>query len=162
MDANSLNDVAVVSVTGAARLGRVTQVLFETDPLRVAGLKAAAASGEFILPFDQVSRFGSDAVMVETPDVTQLSREGSAFSQLRTLTELKKLKVVDEAGTYVGTVQAVHFDPESGRVERLVAQSGGVLGLGRRGMDIEGTNVRSVGPDLLTITSSPEAAPSTD
>ncbi len=162
MDADSLNDVAIVSVTGAARLGRVSDVLFATDPLRIAALKATGEPNEVILPFDQVSNFGSDAVMVESPDVTQLSRQGGSFSQLRSLTELKKLKVVDQAGTYVGTIRTVDFDPETGRVNRLVVGSGGVLGMGGRNTTIEGEAVLSVGSDLLTIASGPEAAVSSD
>lgn len=156
MDAKSLKNVAIVSVEGAARLGRVTEVLFETDPLRLAALRASDQSGESILPFDQVKSFGSDAVMVETPDVSQVSRQLDSFTHLRSLADLQKLKVVDETGGFIGTVTAVHFDPDSGRVERLMAQTGGVLGVGARGTTIEGQNVRSVGPDLLTITANPD------
>jgi sporulation protein YlmC with PRC-barrel domain len=153
MDAERLNDVAVVSVTEAARLGRVRDVLFQTEPLRVAAIKAAGPSSEFILPFDRVSSFGSDALMVETPDVTQLSRTDGSFGQLLGLSELKKLKVVDEEGTYVGTVRAVDFDPDSGRVERLFAEAGGMLGIGGTKTTIEAQMVRSVGSDLLTVAS---------
>lgn len=164
MDADSLNNVAVVSVAEAARLGRVTEVLFEIDPMRIAALKATAGSNEFFVPFDQVSNFGSDAVMVKTPDVTELSRQGSSFSHLRSLATLKKLKVVDEAGTYVGTIKTIQFDPHSGRVERVLAETGGVLGLGRTHTTIEADAVRGVGDDLLTVASAPEApeAPDSD
>ncbi len=162
MDADSLNDVAVVSVAEAARLGRVTDVLFEVEPLRVAALKAVAGSNEFFIPFDQVSNFGSDAVMVKTPDVTELSRSAGPFSHLRSLADMKKLKLVDEAGTYVGTIRTVEFDPHSGRVDRLLAQTGGVLGLGRTRTTIEGHAVRGVGPDLLTVASTAEESGSSD
>jgi sporulation protein YlmC with PRC-barrel domain len=162
MDADSLNNVAVVSVVEAARLGRVTEVLFEIEPLRVAALKAAAASNEFFVPFEQVSNFGTDAVMVKTPDVTELSRQDSSYSHLRSLTELKKLKVVDEAGTYLGTIRTVEFDPMSGQVQRLVAEQGGVLGVGRHKETIDGQAVRGVGSDLLTVAHTPEATGSND
>jgi len=162
MDADRLKDVAVVSVAGAARLGRVTDVLFESEPLRVAALKAAAGSNEFFIPLDQISNFGSDAVMVKTPDVTELSHKGGSFSQLRGLADLKKLKIVDEVGTYVGTIETVEFDPKSGGIEQLLAKTGGVLGIGRTHTTIEGQAVRGVGSDLLTVASAPEAADSND
>lgn len=162
MDADSLNDVAVVSVTEAAKLGRVSEVLFATEPLRVAALKAGAGSKEFFVPFDQVSNFGSDAVMVATPDVAQHSREGGSFSHLRSLSELKKLKIVDEAGTYVGNLRSVDFDPGSGRVERLFAESGGVMGVGATKATIEADSVRGVGADLLTIASTAESSEAND
>lgn len=162
MDAKALKDVAVVSVEGAARLGRVKEVLFETDPLRVAGLRAADESGESVVPFDRVSSFGSDAVMVERPDANQVSRHGGSYSHLRSLADLQKLKVVDETGGYVGTLRTVEFDPESGRVERLVAEAGGVLGVGGKRTTIEGQDVRSVGSDLLTIASTAQPSASAE
>jgi sporulation protein YlmC with PRC-barrel domain len=157
MDAKTLNDVAVVSVSEAARLGRVTDVLFETEPLRAAALKASDGSSQFVVPLDQVSSFGTDAVMVESPDVTELSRRGGSFGHLRTLNELQKLKIVDQAGTFVGTIRTVDFDPDNGRIERLFAETGGVFGIGRTSTTIEGQAVRSVGADLVTIASSSDA-----
>ena len=160
MDPGTLNGVAIVSVEGAARLGRVREVLFDTDPLRVAALLAHDKSGESIVPFDRVSSFGADAVMVETADVSEHSPQ--PLSQLRSLTDLQKLKVVDETGGYVGTVKSLDFDPDSGRVERLVAETGGVLGIGRKRTTVEAHHVRSLGGDLLTISSNQEPSASTD
>ena len=162
MDAETLNDVAVVSVNEAARLGRVTDTLFATEPLRVAALRAGGASGEFVLPLERITNFGSDAVMVESPNVTELSRQGGSFGQLLSLADLKKLKIVDEAGNYVGTLRAVNFDPASGRVDRLSAETGGVLGIGGRKVTIEAGDVRSVGTDLVTVASSAHEDESND
>jgi uncharacterized protein YrrD len=161
MDAKSLSDVAIVSVEGAARLGRIKDVLFEMDPLRVAGLRTADESGESIVPFERVSSFGSDAVMVETPGVSALAVQGS-LSHLPTLADMQKLKVVDESGGYVGTVRTVEFDPASGRVERIVTEAGGVLGVGSRKTTIEAQDLRSVGTDLLTVAKTTDTAPPTD
>lgn len=154
MDAETLNDVAVVSVNEAARLGRVTDILLATEPLRVAALRAGGTSGEFVLPFERIANFGSDAVMVESPNVTELSRQGGSFGQLLSLADLKKFKIVDDAGTYLGTLRAVDFDPSSGRVDRLSAEAGGVLGIGGRKVTIEASEIRSVGNDLVTVASS--------
>ena len=161
MDAKSLKNVAIVSVEGAARLGRVTEVLFETNPLRLAALRASDQSGESVLPFDRVSSFGSDAVMVETPDVSQVSRQTDSFTHLRSLADLQTLKVVDESGGFIGTITDIHFDPDSGRVERLVAHTGGMLGVGGKKTTIEGHDVRSVGSDLITISANRTASSET-
>lgn len=160
MDPKTLNGVAIVSVEGAARLGRVRDVLFATDPLRVAGLRAADESGESIIPFDRVSSFGSDAVMVETPDVSEHLPQPS--KQLRSLTELQKLKVVDESGGFLGALKTLDFNPDNGHVERLVAESGGMLGMGGKATTVEAQHIRSIGSDLVTVSSNREPAASTD
>ena len=162
MDPATLKGVAIVSMEGAARLGRVKEVLFATDPpLRVAALQATDKSGESVVPFERVSSFGSDAVMVETPDVSEHAPQPS--SPLRSLADLLKLKVVDQSGAFVGTVKSLDFDPDTGRVERLVAAAGGVLGMGGTSQTVEAVDIRSVGDDLLTISSDASAsAPLTD
>ncbi len=151
MDPGTLKDLAIISVQGATRLGRVREVLFDTDPLRVVALLAADESGESIVPFDRVGSFGSNAVMVETADVSQHSPQLS--NQLWSLADLQKLKVVDETGEYVGIVKTLDFDSDSGHVEQLVAETGGVLGRGGKRTTVEAQHVRSLGGDLLTISS---------
>ena len=157
MDPLTLNDVAIVSVEGAARLGRIKDVLFETSPLRVAALLAADKAGESIVRFDRVSSFGSDAVMVETADVSEHAPQPS--SQLRSLAEILRLKVVDETGGYVGTVKTLDFDADTGLVGRLVVQVGvlGVLGIGQT--TVEADDVRSVGGDLITVSAQQTQSP---
>lgn len=151
MDADSLKGMAVVSIDEAARLGTVTDVLFETQPLRVAGLQAAGEETGFVIPFDQVRTLGTDAVMVQSSQVTQMASAGSTFGELGGLAHLRKLKVVDEAGTFLGTIQTVELDPTTGHVARLVARKGGVLGIGGANTPIEVGAIRSVGSEVLTI-----------
>lgn len=64
MDADTLKGLAVVSLAEGTRLGRVTDVLFETEPLRVVALQARGAGGDFVLPFERVRNVGADAVTV--------------------------------------------------------------------------------------------------
>lgn len=152
MDAGTLKDRPIVAVSGAARLGKVSEILFETDPLRVSAIKASGDEGEFIVPIDRVSRFGPDAVMVETAEVKELSRATSSTE--RTLAELTQLKVVDEDGRRLGSVRSVEFDPDSGKVEQILAGEGGMLGIGGIRATIRASGVRGVGTDLLTVASS--------
>jgi sporulation protein YlmC with PRC-barrel domain len=158
MDAASLRELEIISVAQANRLGKVSEVLFEIDPLRVAALRASGDEGEFVISIERVSRFGPDAVMVEKPSVRELARAPRASE--RTLEELTQLKVVDEDGKGLGTVRTIEFDPDSGTVERIVAGESGMLGLGGMTATIAARAVRGVGTDLLTVASSGEAAES--
>lgn len=155
MDAATLKDMAIVSVTGATRLGTVNEVLFETEPLRVSALRGTSDEGEFTLSIDRISRFGPDAVMVENPEVKELAR--GAGRNERTLEELTHIKVVDEDGRNLGTVRRVEFDPDSGRVEQIVTGEGGTLGIGGMKATIRAAGIRGVGTDLMTVASSETA-----
>ena len=152
MEAHKLKGMTIVSISEATRLGSITDVLFETEPLRVAALRAAGEGTEFAIPFELVRNLGSDAVMVESSQVTQMSSAGSAFGDLMGLQRLQQLKVVDEAGTFVGTVARAEVDPETGSVVHVVVQKGGLLGIGRATATVPTTAIKSVGVDVLTVT----------
>lgn len=149
MDATKLNNVAIVSVSEATRLGRITDVLFKTDPLRVSALKASGDSGEFSVPMSQIARIGPDAVMVEKPSVKQPATGTQASD--RSLAELTSMKIVDEDGRYLGMVRTIEIDAESGHVEQIVAGEGGMLGVGGSRATIRPDSVRGVGSDLITV-----------
>jgi sporulation protein YlmC with PRC-barrel domain len=160
MDANKLKGMAIVSVAEAARLGAITDIVFEPSPLRVAALQVRGEGNDFVIPFDRVRRLGADAVTVDSIDVTQMTSTGATFDALPRLSQLLKLRVVDDAGTLIGTLHSVELDPPTGRVVRLVAHRGGVLGVGGSSSIIAADAVRGVGADVLTVTEnapSPEA-----
>jgi sporulation protein YlmC with PRC-barrel domain len=151
MDAATLKDRPIVSVSEAMRLGKVDEVLFVTDPLRVAALRASGDDSDFIVPIDRINRFGPDAVMVETPDVRELAH--GTDPNVRTLADLRRLKVVDEEGNDLGTVRTVEFNPDDGQVEQLITGDGGPLGIGGRRATIKARAIRGVGPELVTVAS---------
>jgi sporulation protein YlmC with PRC-barrel domain len=156
MDTKSLLGIAVVSVTEAARLGSVDDILFDTNPLRVAAFKASASGAKFAIPFDQVRKIGSDAVIVDRPEATQMASADGTFGHLSGLGDLQRLKIVDDAGTFIGTIQKVEFDTDTGHVERLLAHRGGILGAGGTSTTFEGSAIHSVGADIMTISAVPE------
>ncbi len=151
MDANKLKGMTVVSVAEAARLGAITDVVFDPDPLRVAALQVRGEGTDFVIPFDQVRNLGADAVTVDSSQVTQMASAGGAFDGLPRLSKLLTLKVVDDAGTLIGTLQTIEIDAATGRVQRLVAHRKGVLGVGGASMTVAVEAVRSVGTDILTV-----------
>ncbi len=158
MDANRLKGMAVVSVAEAARLGAITDVAFNADPLRVAALQLRSEGTDFVIPFDQVRNLGADAVTVDSSQVTQMSSSGGTFDGLPRLSQLLKLKVVDDAGTFIGTIQSIEFDSASGLVQGIVAHRGGVMGVGGANTTIVADAIRSVGTEVLTVAAEPPAA----
>ena len=78
------------------------------------------------------------------------------------LGDFKKLKVVDESGTFLGTISAVELDPAGGRLDGLSAHKGGLLGLGGTTTTIDVANVRGVGPEVLTIAETGDDVPVTE
>ena len=151
MDANRLTGMTVVSVAEGARLGTITDVVFDSEPLRVAGLRVRGDGNDFVIPFDAVRSLGVDAVTVESSEVTQMSSAGDTFDSLPRLTQLLKVKVVDDAGTLIGTPQTIELEPVTGRVVQLTVHKGGVLGLGGDTSTIAAAAVRSVGADIMTV-----------
>jgi len=153
MQAQQLPGMAIVSLKEADRLGTISEVLFVTQPLRIAALRAIGESGEFIVPFDEVRAVGRDAVTVETSGAAQADLGHSSADGLVGMSALMALKVVDEEGRHLGSIQSMALD-ESGHVVTVDAHVGGVLGVGGSTNQINAESIRSVGPEVLTVRSS--------
>ena len=151
MDAGKLKGMAIVSLGDGAKLGRVDDVLFGTRPLRATALSVRGDGQDFVIPFEQLTTIGADAVTVESGQVTQTASKEGTYSGLAGLGELMKFKVVDEAGTLVGTLGGIELDPASGQVTGLAVHQGGLLGLGGTTTRIDPAAIRSVGDALLTV-----------
>lgn len=163
MDADKLKGRPVVSIAEGTKLGRVDDLLFDTEALRVAALQISGDNRQqFVIPFDRLKNIGADAVTVESSQVTQTPSKGGAFSALSGLGKVKGLKVVDETGTLLGTVHSIAIDQVTGEIVSLIAHKGGVLGLGGTSATIEAGAIRSVGSDVMTVAAGegePSAAP---
>jgi sporulation protein YlmC with PRC-barrel domain len=151
MNATDIKGKAVISVTSGARLGRVDDVLFDAGSLAIAALRVSAEGQQALIPFDQVQSLGSDAVMVASADVAQWITTSSAAEGLISFDALKRYKVVDDAGTLLGTPQALELDPTNGRLQRLEIHKGGVLGMGGESATASGSDIASVGADVIVV-----------
>jgi sporulation protein YlmC with PRC-barrel domain len=149
MEADQLKGMAIISVSEGSRLGRVAEGLIDTAALRVGALRVEESGKSFVIPFELLKSIGSDAITVESSQVTQT--DGGAFGGLVGVDNFKKLKVVDEGGNFVGTVSGVDIDTATGRLTGLTAHRGGVLGLGGTSTTISVDQVRGIGPDVLTV-----------
>jgi sporulation protein YlmC with PRC-barrel domain len=149
MDANGLRGMAVVTLADAERLGRVHDVLFEADPLRASALVLRHENQERVIPFSAISELGNDAIVTEQrPGMDDRGRD---VADRWGLDELAKLKVVDQAGTYVGHVARVGIDPTTGDVADIDVRKGEILGVGGETQTLDRDSVIGVGRDLLTV-----------
>ncbi len=160
MNANDLKDMAVVSLEEGTKLGRVEQPMFDLAARQLGALQVKGGDGTFILPFAQIQSIGTDAITVTSSQVTQTPSSGGQTDALLDLQALKKLKIVDQAGTFLGTLSDVDVDPLSGQITRLTAHKGGLLGMGGTTTTLESTAIVMVGQDLLTVTAEAESTPS--
>ena len=119
--------------------------------LRLVALQVQGDVGTFVIPFDQVKQIGADAITVASSQVTQIPGTDSAAHALLDLDQISKLKVVDQAGTFLGTLAQLTIDGTSGQVTALGAYKGGMLGMGGTTPPIPPQAILSVGPDLLTV-----------
>jgi sporulation protein YlmC with PRC-barrel domain len=67
-------------------------------------------------------------------------------------------KVVDDAGTLLGTPQAIAIAPQTGRLQQLEVHSGGMLGMGGQTTTVPGSDVTSVGADVIVVRASSRPA----
>lgn len=157
MDVDKLKGMAIVSVSEGSKLGTVHGALFDAASLRLTALDAKGDGGRFIVPLGQVKAFGADAVTVESSAVTQMSGESGATTEVA-LDTLRKRKVVDQAGTLLGTLHTLDIEPTSGDVSSIVVHKGGILGIGGESHTIPAAAIKSIGTDLITVTGVPAAA----
>ena len=151
MDVHTLKGMAIVSVQEGAKLGYVEQPLLDLAARTVVALQVKGSSGTFIVPFEAVASVGPDAITVASSAATQTPSTGGTADGLRNLDELRKLKIVDHAGTLLGTISRMEIDPASGQITQITAHKGGMLGMGGETTPIDARAIVSVGSELLTV-----------
>jgi len=158
MNVDAFKQLPIVSIGTGAKLGYVEDLLFDTVPLRVAALRVKAEGQEILVPWSVIRTVGPDAIMVPDDAAAHTTSAESSLSSLPDSAAMRRLKVVDEGGTFVGTVKELDVDPGSGAVTQLEAHTGGVLGIGGSTTTITAADIRSIGDEVLLFTA-PAAAP---
>lgn len=154
MGSADIKGKAVLSITSGVRLGRVEEVLFDPASLDLAALRISANHQQAVVPFDQVHSIGRDAVMVGGDDAAQWITTSTAAEGLVTADGLKHHKVVDDAGTFLGTPRSIAVDPETGRLHHLEIHGGGMLGIGGQTTTVPGGDVTGVSADVIVVRTS--------
>ncbi len=150
MDVDKLKGLAIVSVNEGAKIGAVAGALFDPTTLRLTALEGKGDGGRFIIPFAQITAFGADAVTIASSAVTQMAGESGASAEVA-LDTLQKRKVVDVAGTLLGTLQGLDIKPTSGELGSIMVHKGGLLGLGGETTTIPAGDIATIGNDLITV-----------
>jgi sporulation protein YlmC with PRC-barrel domain len=158
MDANALKGMAVISLQEGTQLGRVEHGLFNLATRQLGALAVHGDTGTFIVPFAQLENIGADAITVSSSQVTQTPSTGGALDGLLGFDGLQKLKIIDQSGAFLGTIETLELDPASGQITQLVAHKGGLLGLGGTTTPLDAGAILTVGPDVLTVSSSAPTA----
>lgn len=152
MKASALKGKDVVSMADGVQIGRVEDVLFDTNALRIAALALTTTGGRSILPFAAIRSLGADAVTVESATSTQPAVvQTDAGNLLRGLGDLTGLKVVNGEGAYLGDVRDVTIEQSSGALTDLEAHRGGLLGMGGTAVTVLASAIRGIGPELITV-----------
>lgn len=148
-EANGLVSLPILDTSSGTELGRVKDVLFDTDAQAVYGLLVAAPAGEMFLPRSSVRGYGTDAVTVSDPGaITPVVTEPRAQELMQSGIRLRGSKVVTEIGDALGTLDKIVIE-DSGEVAEYVATKG-ILGLGTRTQFLP-AHVRTIGADAIVV-----------
>jgi sporulation protein YlmC with PRC-barrel domain len=151
MNVDAFQQLPVVSIGTGAKLGYVDGLLFATGPLRVAALRMKAEGQHVVVPWDVVKTIGADAIMVPDDAAAHTTSSESSLSALPDLVAMRRLKVVDEGGTFIGAVKQLEVDLHSGAITQIGAHTGGVLGMGGTTATIAAADIRSIGDEILLV-----------
>ncbi len=155
MSSDRLTGFAVVSVTEGLTLGHVAAALFDPATLALRAFRVAGDGQSFLLPLGGVGTIGPDAIMVESSRATRPTTAAGDDAGLVELDALTHRRVVDAAGTLLGTLRDLEVDLTTGGPLRLTVHKGGFLGHGGETATIAGAALRSVGGDLITVDVTP-------
>ena len=122
-----LAGLAVVTLTGGERLGRVDDVVFHPATGQITGLlvdRGGMFSKPKFLPAGQIQSVGADAVTVTGEDALTEANPTLPGSAELASKALDGRPVLTQAGTVIGKVADVSVDTESLTVLALVISTG--------------------------------------
>jgi uncharacterized protein YrrD len=124
-----------IMATGTATtVGKVVDIVVDARNSVVTAIRAERTSGGDTLHWTDITRFGSDAVMVGSPDAVG-APAGRTAEILAGDHELVGKRLLTDAGDELGTVTDIAFDEDDGRVTAIRTAdgsvSGSLLGCGR-------------------------------
>jgi sporulation protein YlmC with PRC-barrel domain len=143
---------SVVSLADGARVGAVKDLVFHG--LTLGALVVRGERGEGLLPFDCAEAIGPDAITIESYTLVDWNKGPALGPESTDLNQLRKLKVVTADGRDIGQFHDLTMD-STGRVESISVKTEGVFGIGGHETIIPASGVRAIGPNLITVESSP-------
>ena len=118
----------VMSTDAARTLGIVTGFVIDPDSKRVIALRLTKtpASGD-TLHWEDLTAFGPDAITVPS-DAVIVAARGPAAELRGNDADVMGKRLLTDAGTELGTVVDVDFDPETGAVQYLISADDRIAG----------------------------------
>jgi len=110
----------VVATANAEELGQAEGIAIDPSSSRIVALHVGGSKGSArFVPWEQISSFGADAVMVN--DAGAIRSTTGPFEQRVADGEGDVLakRVLTDGGDELGTVDDVDFDPDDGRLQSL-------------------------------------------
>jgi len=112
--ASQLKGRAVVTLSDAAKVGHIDDILFDAQYRRVLGLriKKNLLGHTEAVTRESVSAVGADAVTVPSPETINVEDRFAEFSGAATLSDAHGTKVVTESGSMLGVIEDLELDED--------------------------------------------------
>ena len=162
MNIDTIKGLAVISLDEGLKLGTVDHALYDPATLELRALQVTGDGRTFIIPFGLIATIGADAVMVANSQATQAAVQGGTLGNLVARKTLQRLKFVDAAGTLVGTLSDLASDQATGAIVRITVSKGGFLGRFGESTTLDGTAIRGIGTDIVTVVAADAVATGTE
>jgi len=109
----------VVSRTSAEELGTLAHIVVDAKRRQVAWLVVGKGRKAVVVPWDEVSAFGPDAIMIADESALKAPRDDREQAAADGKLELIGKRVLSDLGNDLGKVTDVVFDPDSGAIESV-------------------------------------------
>ena len=110
----------VVSRTSAEELGKLAHIVIDVKRRRVTSLVVREGRKAVLIAWDQVSGFGSDAVMIADETALHEPRDDREHAAADGKLELLGKRTLSDTGNDLGVVTDVVFDPDTGAIESIL------------------------------------------
>lgn len=110
----------VISTAGAETVGRIKDLIVDPRTRQIAALALRKTPGDGdILPWNDMTAFGHDAITVQSPERIVKAEGDLAILSDKDHRVLGK-RVLTDRGEEIGSVSDLEFDPESGALRALL------------------------------------------
>lgn len=157
MKASALKNRPVVSLNDGMKVGEVSDLTLDATRVKVSTLVLVGHDGNSVVPFAAVRHIGMDAVTINDSRIVQAPADNNDITE-RGMSTLTGLAVMNQEGAIIGSVDDLEIDEENGQITALLIHRGGVLGIGGAHEAVPASAIRGVGPELITVDTTPVAS----
>lgn len=155
MDIKSFKGIAVVSIDDGARVGAVSDILFDLEQRQIrafiVGEGKLLGGVSRILDIADVKSIGADALMIPSRDLLKADREDDRYKRYANLHAVMSLKVVSETGNFVGNLSTVQIETEGGTFTDIEVGQRGLLSTFHSKIVVPAGSVTAFGRDVVII-----------